>query len=93
MDPRIGLIGRLKLVLNGYVYLGDRAEPDWKRPLPFYLFKCPVHGYVEGYPRGYEDTLVCPMCIEEIEEEWEKKAHVNALLLDSANEAIRAVET
>jgi len=91
MDPRIGLIHRLKLTLNGYVYLEDRIMPDWKNPLPFYLFKCPVHGYVETYPRGYKDTLVCPRCMEELGEEQEH-AYVDALLMDAANEAIRAAE-
>jgi hypothetical protein len=93
MDPRIGLIDRLKLRLRGYVYLEDRIKPDWRTPLPFYLFRCPIHGYVEGYPRGYDDTLICPVCEEMLRKEREEKAYVDALLMDAANEAIREEKT
>ena len=92
MDPRISLINRLKLELRGYVYLEDRIEPDWKGSLPFYIFKCPVHGYVESYPHGFEKKLVCPRCLEELRKEQEEKAFVDALLMDAANEAIRTIE-
>ncbi|MBN2336346.1 hypothetical protein JXL21_12365 [Candidatus Bathyarchaeota archaeon] len=95
MDPRISLLDRLKLQLRGYVYLEERIEPDWKEPLPFYAFKCPVHGLVESYPQGYEKKLVCPKCVEELKEEMkthEEEASVDALLMDAANEAMRTVE-
>ena len=87
MDPRITLIDRLR----GYIYLEDRTEPDWEDSLPFYLFKCPIHGYVESYPHGYKKKLVCPKCLEELRKE-EEKDYTDALLLDAANEEIRTLE-
>ena len=56
---------RLRLWLNGYVYVGDRQRASWKGPLPFYAFKCPIHGVVEDYPHGYAQCLECPKCKEE----------------------------
>ena len=91
MDPRISLIDRLKIQLRGYIYLEDRIEPDWEDSLPFYIFKCPVHGYVESYPHGYKKKLVCPKCLEELRKE-EEKDYTDALLLDAANEEIRTLE-
>ena len=92
MDPRISLLNRLKLRLTGYVYVEDRIKPGWTEPLPFYLIKCPVHGYVESYPHGYEKKIVCPKCLEELRKEQEEKKEVNTLLMDEANEAIRTIE-
>ena len=92
MDPRISLLNRLKLRLSGYVYVEDRIELGWREPLPFYLFKCPVHGYVESYQHGYDKKLVCPKCLEELRKEQEEKRFVNSLLMDEANEASRTLE-
>ena len=92
MDKRIGLINRLKLRLSGHIYVEDRIEPDWKEPLPFYIFKCPLHGYVESYPHGYEKKLICPKCLETLRKEQEEKESMDALLIDATNEAIRTVE-
>ena len=92
MDPRIGLLNRLKLRLSGYVYVEERIEPGWREPLPFYLFICPVHGYVESYQHGYDKKLVCPRCLEELRKEQEEKRSVNSLLMDEANEASRTLE-
>jgi len=89
MDPRISLIDRLKIQLRGYVFLEDRVEPDWNESLPFYLFRCPVHGYVESYPHGYKKKLVCPKCLEELRKGEEEKDITAALLIDTANEEIR----
>ena len=65
IDPRITLLNRLKLQLNGYVYVGDKKRNDWKGPLPHYAFKCPKHGIVVDYPHGYNQRLECPFCREE----------------------------
>jgi len=92
MDPRISLLNRLKLQLTGYVYVEDRIKPGWTESLPFYLIKCPVHGYVESYPHGYEKKIVCPKCLEKLRKEQEEKKAVNTLLMDEANEAIRTLE-
>lgn len=58
---------RLQLKLLGYAYIGHRRQPDWKGPLPFYVFKCGVHGLVEDYPHGYNKRLDCPLCLREDE--------------------------
>ena len=53
---------RFKLWLGFPVYVGDRTRDDWRGPLPFYAFKCPVHGVQVDYPHGYRDRLNCPEC-------------------------------
>ena len=61
------LLRRLQLKLLGYAYIGHRRLPGWKGPLPFYAFKCGVHGLVEDYPHGYNKRLDCPLCLREDE--------------------------
>ncbi|MFW6109469.1 MAG: hypothetical protein ACOC6N_03375 [archaeon] len=68
-DPRIRLIERLKLQLNGYVYVEKRFKEGWKEPIPHYAFKCPKHGIIVDYPHGYNQRLECPKCREEENEE------------------------
>lgn len=92
MDQRISLLDRLKLRLSGYVYVEDRVKLGWKEPLPYYLFKCPVHGYVKSYQHGYDKKLICPKCLEELIKEQEEKKSLNELLIDEANEATRTIE-
>ena len=53
---------RIKMYLFGYVYIGDRIENGWKGPLPFYQFRCPIHGLVEDYLHRHEQELSCPLC-------------------------------
>lgn len=53
---------RIIMTLQGYVYVGHRMRDGWRGPLPFYKFKCPVHGEVEDYPHGYAQRLECPLC-------------------------------
>ena len=65
MDSRLRLIERLKIELQGHVYVGTQKKSGWKEPIPFYMFKCPVHGYVINYAKGYEEILECPLCIED----------------------------
>jgi len=48
--------------LFGHVYVGHRTYPGWKGSMPFYAFKCPKHGIVEDYPRGFDEKLRCPKC-------------------------------
>jgi len=43
-------------------FLGFLTKPGWKGELPYYRFKCTIHGYVESYPQGYNETLLCPHC-------------------------------
>lgn len=59
----MSLMQRLRIQLNGYIYVGDRQKEGWSGSLPFYKFKCPVHGWVENYPHGYDQRLECPLCL------------------------------
>lgn len=69
MDSRLKLIDRLNLQLSGHIYIGEKKMAGWKEPLPFYTFKCPIHGYVTTYAMGHKKRLVCPLCIEELQKE------------------------
>ena len=53
---------RLELFLTGRAYVGHRRRPGWKGTLPFFAFKCPIHGIVIDYPHGYHERLDCPLC-------------------------------
>ena len=53
------LTQKIILKLVGCVYIGDRVNPGWRGPLPFYAFKCEEHGIVENYSHGYEKTFEC----------------------------------
>ena len=43
-------------------FLGFLTRPGWRGELPYYRFKCTIHGVVENYPQGYDDALLCPHC-------------------------------
>jgi len=62
---KLTLIQKIKMKTNGRVYLEHRTRPRWRGFLPFYAFKCPVHGIVIDYPHGLYDELSCPKCFEE----------------------------
>lgn len=53
---------RIKMRVQGYVFVGYRTRPEWRGALPFYRFKCPVHGLVENYAQGFREILRCPEC-------------------------------
>jgi hypothetical protein len=76
MDNRIKLLEKLKIQLNGHLYVGDEEREGWKRSAPFYLFKCPKHGYVKNYIKGFDKRLDCPECLKELHE---SKARARAL--------------
>jgi len=61
-ETEMSFAERIKMRLNGYIYIGQRTMPGWRGSLPFYTFKCPVHGWVESYPHGYDRKLICPFC-------------------------------
>uniref|UniRef100_A0A6M3M551 Uncharacterized protein n=1 Tax=viral metagenome TaxID=1070528 RepID=A0A6M3M551_9ZZZZ len=71
---------RFNLWIRGYVYVEHRRHPGWSGSIPFYMFRCPIHGLVEDYAHGYWDIgkgtipveedgvvsqLICPLCTEE----------------------------
>jgi hypothetical protein len=59
----LSLLQLLMLKLRGSVLI-DRARLEgWKNYLPFYIIRCPEHGYQLSYPNGYSDVLFCPKCV------------------------------
>ena len=58
------------MLLSGYTYIGDEKLEGWKEPAPFYIFKCPKHGYVKTYRMGYNELLICPECLKESRDEF-----------------------
>ena len=65
IEVTITHLQRLEIRLLGKAFLGYRARDGWRQPLPFYAFRCPVHGLVEDYPHGYAKRLDCPLCSRE----------------------------
>ena len=66
MDKRIKLIEKLKIQLQGHLYVGEEKKEGWKEPSPVYMFKCPKHGYVKNRVKGYNERLECPDCLKEL---------------------------
>ena len=62
MHKEIGLLEKLKVSLQGYVYAGEEKKEGWRIPAPMYIFKCSKHGYVKNYVKGYNKRLECPQC-------------------------------
>ena len=56
---------RLQISRYGQVAIGKETRPDWKGPLMFYAFRCPKHGYVKSYVKGFDQRLECPKCWED----------------------------
>ena len=62
---RLSLWQRIQLRVNGSVFIGYEQRPGWRSALPFYLARCPKHGFYESYPQGYSRRLICSRCLEE----------------------------
>ncbi len=62
---KLSFIQKIKLRLFGNVFTERRTRPGWSGSLPFYAFKCEVHGLVEDYPHGYRAILRCTECQNE----------------------------
>ena len=69
MDTRLKLLDKLKLQLNGFARIGEHKEEGWQNSLPYFVFKCPIHGLVKNYTYGYSDRLECPLCQQEAQQE------------------------
>lgn len=61
-NPPLNPIQRLILRVFGHVKIGDYTRHGWSGTLPFYAFKCPVHGVVTDYKHGFKGRLSCPLC-------------------------------
>jgi len=77
LDERIKLLERLKIQLQGHIYIGNEKREGWKDSAPFYMFKCPKHGYVKNYVKGFDNRLECPKCIEEMKKAKKLEADEN----------------
>ena len=61
----LNIIQVLRLIILGSVFVDWMKFDGWKEKIPFYLIKCPKHGYQLCYPSGYNRSLVCPKCISD----------------------------
>jgi hypothetical protein len=66
---------KIILKLQGSVEVGKILIYGWKSRLPFYLFKCPDHGYQINYLTGHYMSLHCPKCLHQ-------KAQTNELAME-----------
>ncbi len=65
LAKELKLLERIKLKLQGHIYLYEEKKDGWKQPMPIYLIECPIHGLVESHPQGFDNHLTCPLCIKE----------------------------
>jgi hypothetical protein len=56
---------KIILKIQGSVEVGKIFIYGWKNRLPFYLFKCPDHGYQINYLSGHYLSLHCPKCLHQ----------------------------
>ena len=66
MSKHINLLERLKIQLQGHISVGRGQKDGWEKPVEFYMFKCPTHGYVKNYVKGHDKRLECPECLIEM---------------------------
>jgi hypothetical protein len=59
---KVSLRERIVIRLMGRVYREHRTLEGWSRSLPFYLARCPEHGFYEDYPHGFKGYMSCPEC-------------------------------
>lgn len=48
------------------VLIGFEKKEGWKAELPFYRFKCDIHGEQIDYEHGYGQVLYCDKCQDDI---------------------------
>ena len=61
----LSFFDRLKLRIQGSLFLDDLPLEGWSQETPVYLFKCKHHGYELSYPSGYFMGLPCLDCVHE----------------------------
>ena len=44
--------------------VGTIQRKGWSKPAPLILDYCEFHGYFTNTPRGHEDRIECPICLE-----------------------------
>lgn len=61
----LSITEKIILKIQGSVEIGKIMIYGWKNRLPFYLFKCPDHGYQISYLSGHYMSLHCPKCLHQ----------------------------
>jgi hypothetical protein len=59
----LNLVQLIMLGIQGSVLIDWISFDGCKNKLPFYVIKCPKHGYQLSYPNGHNDVLICPKCL------------------------------
>jgi hypothetical protein len=59
----LNLFQLIILGITGSVLIDRISFDGWKSKLPFYILKCPKHGYQISYPSGFNEALICPKCL------------------------------
>ena len=75
MDNRLRLLDKIKIKLQGNLYLGEKIQEGSNEPVPLYMFKCPIHGYVQSTVHG-RGRLECPECLQEMKKKEEIKVRI-----------------
>jgi len=64
---KLNLWKKLKLKINGNLFVGYAKREGWTGKLPFYIVKCDRHNICFlDYPQGFEGYFICPLCFEEV---------------------------
>jgi hypothetical protein len=64
--PKLSLHQKLKLKLNGYVFIGRYQAVGHSAAKDVYVVHCPRHGLFLDNPHGFESTFSCDRCIDEM---------------------------
>lgn len=72
---KLSRIQRFYLWFFGHVKIGTVYREGWIIPNDLYAFKCPDHGLVSHYPKGYRERLECPHCWTRNKQEMSEKLY------------------
>ncbi len=53
---------KVQMAVRGYAFSHHEARNGWKKKLPFFIIKCPEHGYQVNYVQGFRKEIRCPEC-------------------------------
>jgi hypothetical protein len=56
------LLESIKLKRHDARLVGLDQRDGWSGELPFYEWKCKIHGLVQNYEQGFYYILECPFC-------------------------------
>ena len=59
------LTDKIRRYLKLPYYTGDKIRKNWSGYAPFYMIYCKKHKWVETYPSGHYENLLCPECFKE----------------------------